>query len=313
MMKNSKKIHIALSLLLLITACATTPKVPTTPREPSSEILYVSEAITSQGLFSAAIEGPAVDRKGNLYVVNFAKKGTIGIVRPGKDAELWLELPPGSHGNSIRFDRDGQMYVADVKQHIVYMINMSTKKIEIAFQDAKMNQPNDMAFTTDGYLFMSDPNWRERAKGGIWVASPSGLPRLMEKNNMAPNGIDVSPDETHVFVAEAISGVIYSYEIAGDKLVNKKLFYKFKPDTTDGIRFDSVGNLYVARIGVGSIDCLSPAGEIIRSIKLLGSKPTNIAFGGPDGRTMYVTNKDGGYVEAFRVEFPGREWVLQQK
>lgn len=299
----------ALIVLLILPACTTTPCARRTP----SEVLYVSEPVSSQGLFGSGIEGPAVDKEGNVYVVNFADQGTIGIMRPNKEPELWLTLPEGSIGNSIRFDSEGRMFVADYKKHQLFLIDVATKKIEIVFNKNEMNQPNDFAIHSSGAMYLSDPSWRDRKKGGIWIYNTSENPTLAASNLAAVNGIDIHPNEDKVYFGESISGAIYSLTIQGDKLVDKKRVYKFEPDTIDGIRFDVVGNLYVARILKGSVDVISSQGELVRSIPLHGQKPTNLAFGGKDGRTVFVTIKDGGYIESFRVEHPGREWYLQNK
>jgi sugar lactone lactonase YvrE len=76
----------------------------------------------------------------------------------------------------------------------------------------------------------------------------------------------------------------------------------------NGMRCDLAGNLYVTRWGRGTIAKLSPDGELLQEIPLHGKKCTNIAFGGPDGRTCYVTLADQGNIERFRVEHPGRSW-----
>ncbi len=79
------------------------------------------------------------------------------------------------------------------------------------------------------------------------------------------------------------------------------------------MRCDVKGNLYVTRFGKGSILMLAPDGTKLEEITLMGKRPTNIAFGGPDGRTAYVTLQDQGNVEQFRVEFPGREFKAGNK
>src|SRR5690349_16303491 len=78
--------------------------------------LFQSRQIARSGEYTFGIEGPAVDRDGNLYVVNFGKPGTVGRLKPRANAsELFLTLPEGSIGNSIRFARDGRMFIADYK------------------------------------------------------------------------------------------------------------------------------------------------------------------------------------------------------
>jgi sugar lactone lactonase YvrE len=79
------------------------------------------------------------------------------------------------------------------------------------------------------------------------------------------------------------------------------------------MRCDAVGNLYIARIGKGVVVKIDPNGSILKEIELVGKKPTNVAFGGNDGCTVYVTLMDMGNLESFRVDVPGRAWKMQRK
>jgi sugar lactone lactonase YvrE len=78
------------------------------------------------------------------------------------------------------------------------------------------------------------------------------------------------------------------------------------------MRCDEDGNLYIARYAAGEVTVVSPHGTVIERIKLKGQKPTNVAFGGADGKTVYVTLQERGAIETFRSERAGREWLLQQ-
>src|SRR4051794_24983748 len=73
----------------------------------------VATPLTRPGEFTKGIEGPACDREGNVYAVNFGREGTIGKVTPDGRAELFVALPGKSVGNGIVFDTQGRMYVAD--------------------------------------------------------------------------------------------------------------------------------------------------------------------------------------------------------
>jgi sugar lactone lactonase YvrE len=79
------------------------------------------------------------------------------------------------------------------------------------------------------------------------------------------------------------------------------------------MRCDIDGNIYITRHGKGTIAKLSPTGEVLLEVQLLGKNASNIAFGGPDGCTCYVTLQERGNVETFRVERPGRSWQLLQR
>uniref|UniRef100_UPI001C2F77BC SMP-30/gluconolactonase/LRE family protein n=1 Tax=Cohnella sp. GbtcB17 TaxID=2824762 RepID=UPI001C2F77BC len=87
-------------------------------------------------------------------------------------------------------------------------------------------------------------------------------------------------------------------------------YLTFPDSGMDGIRCDMAGNLYVTRIGTGCIAQINPRGEVVREIPQHGKNCTNLTFGGADGRTCYVTMVDGGNIEKFRSEFPGRRWGL---
>src|SRR5215510_14965492 len=83
--------------------------------------------------------------------------------------------------------------------------------------------------------------------------------------------------------------------------------------TTNGIDLSPDGKtLYVARILKGTIALMKPTGAVEREIALKGKEPTNLAFGGSDGKTVFVTQRQGGFIESFRTDQQGREHCLQR-
>ena len=97
------------------------------------------------------------------------------------------------------------------------------------------------------------------------------------------------------------------------ELSGKKLFRSFEDHGFDGMRCDVDGNLYITRHGKGTVVKMTPAGKILREIPVLGSKPSNICFGGPDGCTAYVTEMEHRRLVQFRVDRPGLAWQRWQK
>ena len=87
----------------------------------------------------------------------------------------------------------------------------------------------------------------------------------------------------------------------------KTYFRSFEDGGLDGMRCDSLGNLYVTRWGIGEIWKISPEGRLLKTIKTKGKNTTNVAFGGTDGKTIFVTVADRGIIEYFRVEDPGKK------
>ncbi len=270
--------------------------------------LYVSKHLTTLHSFTGGIEGPAADRDGNVYAVNFARQSTIGRVTPDGKADIWLELPDGSVGNGIRFNSEGDMFIADYVHHRIYKVAAGTNLMQLIIHafEPLMHQPNDIAINQAGYLFASDPDWAS-GTGNLWKISPNGQTVLLEKDMGTTNGIEVSPCERVLYVNETVQRRIWAYDLTEQgEVANKRLFASFPDYSLDGMRCDRDGNLYVTRHGKGVIAKLSPEGELLREIPLLGKDCTNICFGGPDGRRAYVTVADTGNIQYFDVEVPGR-------
>lgn len=260
-----------------------------------------------EGTFTNGIEGPATDKSGNLYAVNYGKEGTIGIVRPDGLHECFVTLPEGSTGNGIRFNKAGEMLVADYTGHNILIVDMKTKDISVYAHEPKMNQPNDIALAPNGNLYASDPDWPNK-KGQLWLVTPDGKVTLLEGDMGTTNGIDVSPDGKKLYVNESAQLKVWVYDIKPDgTLKNKTLFHTFEGFGMDGIRCDVKGNLYLCRYEKGTVALINPKGKLIREIQLKGKKPSNITFGGPDNRRCFVTLQDRGCFETFTAEYPGRE------
>ncbi len=275
-----------------------------------TEQLFVSRALTPPGSFTAGVEGPACDKEGNLYAVNYARQHTIGKVTPAGEASVFLELSGGSIGNGICFDRGDTMFIADYVNHNVLRADLETREVSVHAHEARMNQPNDLAIAATGTLFASDPDW-QTSTGQLWRIDVGGRVSLLERDMGTTNGIEVSPDEHTLYVNESVQRNIWAYDLSPEgEISNKCLLIQFPDFGLDGMRCDIAGNLYVTRHGKGVVAKVSPQGEVLTEIQLGGKECTNVAFGGPDGRTCYVTVADRGYVEHFRTDLPGRSWRL---
>jgi len=276
------------------------------------EELFVAQDFTPVNGFTSGIEGPACDADGNLYAVNYERQHTIGKVTPDGDASVFVELSLGSIGNGIRFDSEGFMFIADYTNHNILRVDMDTQEISVHAHEPTMNQPNDLAIGANDILYASDPNWGA-STGQIWRVDTDGTVTLLEADMGTTNGIEVSPDEKVLYVNESVQRNVWAYDLSpeGD-ISNKRLLIQFPDFNMDGMRCDVEGNLYITRHGKGTVAKLSPAGEVLLEVQLTGKLCSNIAFGGPDGRTCYVTMADRGNVEVFRADTPGRSWQLFQ-
>ena len=273
------------------------------------EKLYLATPLTATNSFTAGIEGPACDRAGNIFAVNFAQQQTIGRTTPTGQSEVFVTLPNDSVGNGIRFDRAGRMYVADYVGHNVLRIDPGTRAVEVLAHEPKMNQPNDLAIAPNGTLYASDPNWGAKT-GQLWRIDRDGTTTRLAVDMGTTNGVEVSPGGKRLYVNESVQRNVWVFDIQPDGgVANKRLLRQFPDHGFDGMRCDADGNLYITRYGKGTVAVLSPEGEVLREINVLGARPSNLCFGGPDGRTVYVTEVEHRRLVQFRVETPGAAWT----
>ena len=271
---------------------------PVFATQPYQVVDWIEDNVFTQG-----IEGPAVDANGRLFAVNFFQQGTIGlgtigVVKNKGNAQLFATLPKGSVGNGIRFDNFGNMYVADYTNHNVLRLKPGSKTWQVFAHQPRMNQPNDLAIMNNGILFASDPNWAN-STGQLWRIDSIGKTTLLEANMGTTNGIEVSPNQRHLYVNESVQRKVWVYDLSPKgEVSNKRLLIAFDDHGLDGMRTDNQSNLYIARYGKGEVAVVSPKGKLLRQIKLKGQYPTNVAF---NGNRVYVTMQKRGAIESFVI------------
>ncbi len=194
------------------------------------------------------------------------------------------------------------MFVADYTNHNVLLVDVKTRAFKVFAHEPAMNQPNDLAMAPNGMLYASDPKWDD-GTGQLWRIDKKGRVKRIAADMGTTNGIDVSPDGKKLYVNESKQRNVWVFDIQrnGD-IANKRLLIAFPDFGFDGMRCDVKGNLYITRHGKGTVVVVSPEGKVLREIDVLGKSPTNLTFGGPDGRTVYVTDADQGRVVMFRAD-----------
>lgn len=297
------KLIIACTAFVLLAACHN----KLSPRKEFDKSLFRAYDLTAENLFTKNCEGPAVDRDGRLFVVNFQKDGTIGLVQPDGKVELFLTLPGKSVGNSIRFTAAGNMLVADFVEHNILEVNPATKEVSVYYHDDRFNQPNDICISKKtGAVFASDPNWQKQT-GQIWRIDPDKKGVLLKENLGTTNGICLSPDEKTLYVNESIQRRVMAYQLdTKGNITGEKTFATFTDFGMDGMKCDSKGNLYICRYGKGTIAIFNSGGQQIQEVELKGKDVSNITFGGKDNRTCFLTLQDRKCIEKFRTDIPGK-------
>lgn len=293
---------------LIVAALAVACHRKLTPQQEFNKSLFNAVDHTGENLFSSNIEGPAFDKQGRLFVVNYEKDGTIGLVHPDGKVELFVTLPDKSIGNSIQFNAEGNMLVADFIGHNVLEVDPLTKAITVYCHDDRFNQPNDICINKKGIVFASDPNWRNQT-GQLWKIDTDKKAVLLKPDMGTTNGICLSPDDKILYVNESVQRKIWAFDVdESGNISGQRIFAVVDDFGFDGMKCDVLGNLYVTRYGKGTVEIYNPQGKQVQEVTLKGKKVSNITFGGKDNRTAFVTLQDRKGIEKFRIDVPGKTY-----
>lgn len=254
-------------------------------------------------------EGPAFDREGNLYFVNWLSSSIVQLSPKGDVSQVFNTggIPAG-----LAFHRDGSLYVAEEGDDIHGVLRiwngLATTLVD-AHEGKPLNGANDLVFDEHGVLYFSDP-WRsslENPVGGFYRLFPDGALERIDHGLAFPNGVAIGLDGEAVFLAETLHNRILRYPIGADGVIGSREDFATLPGGVgpDGMAFDERGNLYVAHYGGGKVAIFNPFGNLVGEIIVPGANVTNVAFGGPDRRTLVITEVATGSLYQTRVEVPG--------
>jgi len=270
------------------------------------------DAFNGDGNTRTNVEGP-VWIGDKLYVSEFA-------FMPAPDARI-LALDPVSGtvaialasagSNGLAVDSDGALIATDHKQGAVVRMTFPLGAAQVitgTFEGKRFNSPNDLALRSDGTLYFSDPDYqapsmKPQPKTRVYRLAPGATePVVIDDTRSQPNGVTLSADESTLYVAGADG--VFSYPVMSDGSVmlgSGARIHAFNGGA-DGMGMDCAGNLYIT--AGQRVVVLSKAGTEIGAIAVPGAESvTNVAFGGPERKTLFITSMGGGEQRGvFRVE-----------
>ncbi|HEU4345972.1 MAG TPA: SMP-30/gluconolactonase/LRE family protein, partial [Candidatus Binatia bacterium] len=232
----------------------------------------------------------------------------------GKDVVEYFQ--PGSNG--LTLDPQGRLTINEHGNHRVVRVEKDGRLTVLAdkYEGKRLNSPNDLVYRSDGTLFFTDPPFglpkfyddprKELPYSGVF-ALHNGQLKLVSAELKGPNGLAFSPDEKYLYVGnwDPEKKVVMRYAVSADgTLSNGKVFFDMTQasgeDAIDGIKVDQQGNLYVS--GPGGLWVISAQGKHLGTI-LAPKHPHNMAWGGKDGKTLYLTAQ--GTLYRMPLNIPG--------
>ena len=256
-------------------------------------------------------EGPLWHPDGFYYFVDI-RRSNLHRITPGKPAEL-VRADTGE-GNGTTFDLRGRLVICEGGHRRVtrWSADERSEVLVDRYEGKRLNRPNDVVCKSDGSLWFTDPGLRvplaerELPYAGVYRIAADGVVTLMADCEY-PNGLAFSPDERTLYVANTRwAAYIHAFELdAAGKVLRRRIFADMSSDEPDGVpdgmKVDVEGRVYCT--GPGGTWVFAADGRrlgIIRTPEI----PANLAFGGPDLKTLFFTARTSIYT--LRVTTPGR-------
>ncbi len=252
------------------------------------------------------LEGPSFDRDGNLYVTDIPF-GRIFKITPDGSWDLVCEYDGWPNG--LKFHKDGRAFIACYKQGLM-VLDVASGKIEPilgTMYSEGFKGLNDLHFTSAGDLYFTDQgqtgilDW----SGRVFRYTADGHLHRVATNVPSPNGITVNNAEKQVYIAVTRTQQIWRLPLMEDGSPTKTgvaIQLSGGHAGPDGLEMDSEDGMVVCHLGVGvwrfDDNCL-PTHLIYTDEHSL---MTNVAFGGPERKTIYITDSMNGRI--MRAELP---------
>ncbi|MBD1391957.1 SMP-30/gluconolactonase/LRE family protein [Mucilaginibacter glaciei] len=251
-------------------------------------------------------EGPAVDKKGNIF---FTDQPNNKIWKYNTEGKLSIFLDSAGRANGTYFDKKGNLIVCADEHDQLWSVSPD-KKVKVLIKDYQgflLNGPNDLWVRPNGDIYITDPYyqrpWWTRTKPDLldqkvfYLPKGATQPVPLDDSLKRPNGIVGTPDGKTLYVADIGDSKIYKYSIKADgTLANKKVHLR---QGADGMTLDALGNLYLAGNGIA---IFNPQGIQIGHIEIPEPWSANVCFGGKNRDLLFITASTAIYTLKMNVK-----------
>ncbi len=251
-------------------------------------------------------EGPAFDRNGNLYVTDIPHGRVFRVSQTGT-FDLVTEYD--GEPNGLKIHKDGRIFITDYKNGIM-QLDPTTGKVTPHFErryTERFKGLNDLFFASNGDLYFTDQGRTgyQDASGKVYKLTPEGKLHCLLHTGINPNGLVLNADESVLYVGMTNANAVWHLGLTSgdDSIAVGNAIQLSGGIGPDGLALTAEGGLVITHPGMGAVWIFSRRGEPLYRVNSCGSDlVTNIAFGGPDRKTLYITDSGSGLI--LKAELP---------
>lgn len=252
------------------------------------------------GGIHSLLEGPGFTRDGRFFCVDVAHGRIFRISDAG---EFSVAAEYDGWPNGLRVHKDGRIFVADHRNGVM-LFDPDSGSVTPVIEDYRGERflgVNDLTFAANGDLYFTDQGLTglHDASGRVYRYSAAGELSVLLGNIPSPNGLVLNREQNELYLAVTRDNAIWRVPLLSDGGTAKvgRFIQMSGGQGPDGMAIDAAGNIFVAHVGFGCVWQFSPLGEpLLRIQSCAGLKTTNIAFGGPDNRTLFITEAESGSI-----------------
>jgi gluconolactonase len=258
------------------------------------------------------LEGPSFDRQGNLWIVDIPF-GRIFRISPKQDWDLVAQYDGWPNG--LKFHKDGRAFITCYKKGLL-VLDPKTAKLETLLGSAfseSFKGLNDLHFASNGDLYFTDQGQTgiTDPTGRVYRLRANGALDRLAANVPSPNGITLSTTEKHCYVGVTRSNSVWRLPIMADGNVSKTgvaVQLSGGAAGPDGIEMDADNGLLVCHLGVGiwRFDANMLPTHLVHADAPHHHHLDNVAFGGPDLKTIYITEALSGDILMAKMPVAGK-------
>ncbi|WP_051888719.1 SMP-30/gluconolactonase/LRE family protein [Caballeronia sordidicola] len=255
------------------------------------------------------LEGPSFDRHGILWCVDIPNGRILNIDQHGKFS-VAVEYDGWPNGLKIR--NDGMVFIADYKHGI--MVHEPESKVVKPFLVRagieRFKAVNDLFFAENGDLFFTDQGLTglQDPTGRVFRVKPDGKIDCLLSNVPSPNGLVMNLHEDMLLLAVTRANAVWRVPITSAGVAKVGTFIQLSGGIgPDGLALDASGGLLIAHAGMGAVWVFNARGEPTFRVNIPDNHlSTNVAFGGPENKDIFVTESASGLIYRATLEVAGK-------